>query len=221
MNNLLSSIKTRFFNAGLASDSCELKNLEGEDAAARVVTPGMPRARYSDSHQSSVRSLFVTVCQSVNAVIISARASALGQAMAKGIAALESTLAPVHSDNTHSVSVKLSSASGSPSPSLESAALAKVCDAMERNKPDETIEALKEMHKLVGSDEQKLGQIVMTRLKTVGETQVNAFRMLNQFLLNDPWKREQQHHGNTDGQARQFYSDLCKSFEASWTAMPR
>jgi hypothetical protein len=39
MNNLLNSIKTRFFNADLASDSCELKNLKSENAAARVLTP--------------------------------------------------------------------------------------------------------------------------------------------------------------------------------------
>ena len=221
MNSLLNSIKTRFFNAGLASDSFELKNLKSENAAARVLTPGMPRARYFDSHKSSIRSLFGNACQSVNALIISARASTLGQAMAKGIAAFESTLNPVHAGKSHSVSVKRSSVSGSPLPSLESAALAKVCDAIERNKPGETIEALKEMHTLVGSDEQKLSQIVMTRLKTVGKTQVNAFRMVDQFLSNDPWKDEQQHHGHVDGQVKQFYANLCRSFEASWTAMPR
>lgn len=221
MNSLLNSIKTRFFNAGLASDSFELKNLKSENAAARVLTAGMPRARYSDSHKSSIRSLFGKACQSVNALIISARASTLGQAMAKGIAALESTLSPVHAGKSHSVSVKRSSVSGSSLPSLESAALARVCNAIGRNKPGETIEALKEMHTLVGSDEQKLSQIVMTRLKTVGKTQVNAFRIVNQFLSNDPWKDEQQHHGNADGQIKQFYADLCRSFEAGWTAMSR
>jgi hypothetical protein len=221
MNNLLNSIKTRFFNVGLVSDSCELKNLKSENAAARVLTPAVPRAQYSDSQKSPVRSLFSTARQSVNALIISARASTFGQAMAKGIAALESTLSTVNAGKSHSVSVKRSSASRASSPSLESAALAEICNAMERNEPNETIKALKEMHTLVGSDEQKLNQIVMTRLNMVGKTQVNAFCMVNQFLSNDPWKGEQQHHGNADGQVRQFYANLCRSFEASWTAMPR
>jgi hypothetical protein len=77
------------------------------------------------------------------------------------------------------------------------------------------------MHALVGSNEQKLNQLVMTRLNTVGKNRVNAFRMVDQFLSNDPWKGEQQNHGNVDDQVRQFYANLCRSFEASWTAMPR
>src|SRR6478672_10644880 len=96
MNNLLNSIKTRFFNAGFVADSCELQHIKSENAAARVLTPGMPRPQYSDSHKPPVRSLFSKACQSVNALMISARASALGQAMVKGFAALESTLSPVH-----------------------------------------------------------------------------------------------------------------------------
>ncbi|MFS0756086.1 hypothetical protein ABC383_15490 [Noviherbaspirillum sp. 1P10PC] len=221
MNNLLNSIKTRFFNAGFTADSCELKNIKSENAAARVLTPGMPRAQYSDSRKPPVRSLFSKACQSVNALVISAKASALGQAMVRGFAALESTLSPVHADKIHSVSVKRSSALRASPPSPESAALAKVSDAIGRKEPNETIKALREMHALVGSDEEKLDQLVMIRFKTVGKTQINAFHMLDQFLSNDPWKGEQQRHDDADRQVRELYGNLCRSFEASWTAMPR
>lgn len=221
MYNFLNSIKTAFLNVGLASDTYELKNLKCENSAARVLPPGAPRAQHSDPHQSPGRSLFSMAFQSLNAIIVSARASRIGKAMAKGTTGFESALSTVNSGKSHSAPVKNSSTSRASSPSLESAALAKVCNAVKRNQPEETIKALKNMQALVGSDEQKLNQIVMARLNMVGKTQVNAFRMVNQFLSNDPWKGEQQHHDNADAQVRQFYANLCRSFEVSWTAMPR
>ncbi|HEX8886689.1 MAG TPA: hypothetical protein VF797_19550 [Noviherbaspirillum sp.] len=221
MSNLLSSIKTRFFNTRQASNNFELRNLKSENAAARVLVPGMPRAQHAASHHSPTHSLFSAACQSVNALILSARASALGQAMAKGIATLESTFSPVHAGKNYCVSKKPSSASNTASLSRASAALANVLDAISQNKPNETIKALGEMHVLVGGDEEKLNEVVAARLKSVGKTQVNAFCMVNQLLSNDPWKDEKQLHGNTDDHIRNFYATLCCSFEKNWTAMPR
>jgi len=221
MNSLINSIKARFFNAGSANDNFELQDLKSENAAAKVLTPRAPRAQYSDFLQSPVRSLVDTACRSIKAILVSTRASTLGRAVAKGIAVVESALSSVHAGKSDSVSVKRSSPSRASSPSGESVALDKVFNAMERNDPKETINALKEMQQLVGDDEEKLNTLVETRLHELGKNQINAFSMVHQFVSSDPWKGKEEEHDNAGDQVRQFYAKFCQRFEAGWTAMRR
>jgi hypothetical protein len=58
MNSLINGIKARFFNAGPANDSCELKTLKYKGKNAKDLNAPEPRAQHSPSSKFALASLF-------------------------------------------------------------------------------------------------------------------------------------------------------------------
>lgn len=220
MSNLIQGIRNLFLNVS-AGNSYELHNLKSKNPAAKVLTAEAPRAQYCGSPKIAARSLFNRICRALTMIDAEAKASTFGRAMAKGVETFKSFISSAQAGKSNSASVTRVSDTGAPSTSVEAVALGKVFKAMAEKNPTATIRALKNFKDLLGADEQRLNVLVQARLRGIGKNQINAFNMVNQFLTSDPWKTKPQSHDNTDNEVRQFYADLCKSFETNWTAMPR
>jgi hypothetical protein len=220
MSNLIQGIRNLFSNVS-AGNNYELHSLKSENPAAKVLTAEAPRAQYYGSPKIAGRSLFNTIYRAINTIDVEARASTIGRAMAKGVETFKSFISLVQAGKGDSVSVMRAFDSSASSTSIEAVALGKIFKAMGQKNPTATIKALKNLKELPGTDGQRLNILVQARLREIGKNQINAFNMVDQFLTSDPWKAKPQSHDSADNEVRQFYADLCKSFEINWTAMPR